>query len=326
MKKLFITIGLLLVAAVFMSGCVTEAEDPIVGIWHSSEPVTSPDGLAVESRFFVFNADGIGYSQFQFAGEPVSGKLDFTWKNEGDGKYTFTYANTYGGNFPATNELVLAGDVLSLSSEMTPSDLHRESAAEYVVGLWVYDLSAYEEYQDYVCLVYFAEDGTGNVITYGPEVMGIDDVFTYSFTWEEKNGAISGVDETGDKFTLTLKNGLLYNEANEEFHKYVIKDRLLGIWMSDEPSREDKGTFDIVILLRADGTGVEIWTLPDSHVASEKYYFTWEMTGPTTYQAVYDDGEIWEFSTVNLGLTDGGVTYSKVGYDVLSEYAQKVTA
>ena len=60
MKKLFITIGLLLVAAVFMSGCVTEAEDPIVGIWHSSEPVTSPDGLAVESRFFVFNADGTG--------------------------------------------------------------------------------------------------------------------------------------------------------------------------------------------------------------------------------------------------------------------------
>ena len=36
--------------------------------------------------------------------------------------------------------------------------------------------------------------------------------------------------------------------------------------------------------------------------------------------------EAWDFKTVNLGLTDGGVTYSKVGYDVLAEYAKKVTA
>ena len=32
------------------------------------------------------------------------------------------------------------------------------------------------------------------------------------------------------------------------------------------------------------------------------------------------------FETADLGLTDGEVTYSKVGYDVLAEYAQKVTA
>ena len=104
------------------------------------------------------------------------------------------------------------------------------------------------------------------------------------------------------------------------------EDRLLGLWMSDEPSKEAEGTFDIVILLRPDGTGVEIWTLPGSHVASAKYYFDWKMTGPTTYQAVYDDGEVWDFSAANLGLTDGEVTYSKVGYDVLAEYAKKVTA
>ena len=104
------------------------------------------------------------------------------------------------------------------------------------------------------------------------------------------------------------------------------EDRLLGLWMSDEPSKEAEGTFDIVILLRPDGTGVEIWTLPGSHVASAKYYFDWEMTSSTTYQAVYDDGEVWDFAADGLGLTDGGVTYSKVGYDVLAEYAKKVTA
>ena len=42
--------------------------------------------------------------------------------------------------------------------------------------------------------------------------------------------------------------------------------------------------------------------------------------------AVYDDGKVWDFSAANLGLTDGEVTYSKVGYDVLAEYAKKVTA
>ena len=325
MKKLIITVGLLLFAAVFMSGCVTETEDPIVGIWHNDKKITTPSG-DFDSVYYVFNADGTGFSLLQFAGELASAEVDFTWKNEGDGKYTFTYANTYGGNFPATNELVLAGDVLSLSSEMTPSDLHRESAAEYLVGLWASELFSYEDYEDITGMVYFAEDGTGNVITYGPEVMGIDDIYTYTFTWKEKNGRISGVDEYDDPFTLTVKNGFIYNDANEEFHKYAVEDRLLGIWMSDEPSKEADGTFDIVIVIRPDGTGVEIWTLPGSHVASAKYYFDWEMTSPTTYQAVYDDGEVWDFATAGLGLTDGEVTYSKVGYDVLAEYAKKVTA
>ena len=55
MKKLIITVGLLLVAAVFMSGCVTETEDPIVGIWHSDKEASLPNG-DFDSRIFVFNA------------------------------------------------------------------------------------------------------------------------------------------------------------------------------------------------------------------------------------------------------------------------------
>ena len=38
MKKFIIAVGLLLVAAVFMSGCVTETEDPIVGTWNNHAP------------------------------------------------------------------------------------------------------------------------------------------------------------------------------------------------------------------------------------------------------------------------------------------------
>ena len=326
MKKLLITVGLLLFAAVFMSGCVTEAEDPVVGVWHTTMSAETPEGFDLDSGYFVFNADGTGFILTRFAGDVVYGKLDITWKNNGDGKYTIAMLDVKGTEAQATDEFILNGDSLSAPSVPGAPVYHKEPAAEYVVGLWVYDLPAYEEYQDYVCLVYFAEDGTGNVITYGPEVMGIDDIYTYTFTWEEKNGRISGVDEYGDPFTLTVKNGFIYNEANEEFHKYAVEDRLLGLWLSDEPSKEDEGTFDIVILLRADGTGVEIWTAPGSHVAAEKYYFTWEMVGSYIYQAVYDDGEVWYFATVGLGLTDGEVTYSKVGYDILSEYAQKVTA
>ena len=235
------------------------------------------------------------------------------------------YANTKGANIQATYELLLDGDVLYVTVESIQFEHHRESAAEYLVGLWATDVYDYKELI-VVSLVYISEDGTGNLIIYGSDVMGIDDVRTTKFTWEEKDGVMYCVEEDGVEFTLTLKNGVLYEGKEEVLHKYAVEDRLLGIWMSDEPSKEAEGTFDIVILLRPDGTGVEIWTLPGSHVASAKYYFDWEMTSSTTYQAVYDDGEVWDFAADGLGLTDGGVTYSKVGYDVLAEYAKKVTA
>ena len=325
MKKLFITIGLLLVAAVFMSGCVTEAEDPVVGIWHNDKKITTPSG-DFDSGYYVFNADGTGLNLVRFAGDVVYVQMDFTWKNEGDGKYTVTRAEVKGTVFHESEGFVLDGDELSAPSVPGSPVFHKEPATEYLVGLWTSEVLFHDESEESIVLMYVAEDGTGNIIRYGPDVMGIDDVYTTKFTWEEKDGVLSIVDERGNAFDLTLKNGALYNKDNEEFHKYAVEDRLLGIWMSDEPSKEAEGTFDIVILIRPDGTGVEIWTLPGSHVASAKYYFTWEMTGPYTYQAVYDDGEVWDFATVGLGLTDGGVTYSKVGYDILSEYAQKVTA
>ena len=318
MKKVIMAVGLLLVAAVFMSGCVTEAEDPIVGIWHNTEPVAAPEGFDFDSGYYVFNADGTGFTLTRFAGEAVHSQMALTWKNEGDGKYTITRLDVKGTEVPKTVEVVLDDDVLY----MTSFELHKEPVAEYVVGLWgVSDVRT-----DLSSLIYFAEDGTGNTIVFSQNVMGIDDVSTSAFNWDEKDGVIVVTGENGNNLELTIEKGLLFLGGKEAYHKYAVEDNLRGLWMSDEPSKEADGTFDIVILLRPDGTGVEIWTLPGSHVASAKYYFDWEMTSPITYQAVYDDGEVWDFETVGLGLTDGGVTYSKVGYDVLAEYAKKVTA
>ena len=323
MKKFIIAVGLLLVAAVFMSGCVTEAEDPIVGIWKMEGPIPSPDGFIHDSITYVFNADGTGFSLTLFKEELAYGKLDFTWKNQGDGKYRITYVDVKETGLENTMDFVFEGETLRL--HLYPVELHKEPVSEYILGLWATDVYDYKELI-VVSLVYISEDGTGNIIVYSSDVMGIDDVHTTKFTWEEKDGVLYCVEDGGEEFKLTLKNGVLYEGKEEVLHKYVVEDRLLGIWMSDEPSKEAEGTFDIVILIRPDGTGVEIWTLPGSHVASAKYYFDWKMTGPTTYQAVYDDGEVWDFVTVGLGLTDGEVTYSKVGYDALAEYAKKVTA
>ena len=230
--------------------------------------------------------------------------------------------DTKKSELPKSEELALEGDSLIYRS----FEYHKESAADYLVGLWASDVGDYAGYEDIRNLMYFSEDGTGNSIVFSQNVMGIDDVYTSVFSWEEKDGVITLSGDKGNTVELTFENGLLYMDGANPSHKYTIEDNLLGLWMSDKPSKEAEGTFDIVILIRPDGTGVEIWTVPGSNVASAKYYFDWEMTSPTTYQAVYDDGEVWDFETVNLGLTDGGVTYSKVGYDVLAEYAKKVTA
>ena len=330
MKKFIMAVGLLLVAAVFMSGCVTEAEDPIVGIWNDYSPV---EVVGVASTSMIFNADGTGFSLTHFEGELASAKVDFTWKSEGDGKYTVTRPAIWyeigvqiGVPIPVSEEFTLDGDKLTLTVGEYTAEYSKQPVSEYILGLWASDVGDYAGHEDIRNLMYFSEDGTGNSIVFSSEVMGIDDVYTSAFSWEEKDGVITLSGDKGNTVELTFENGLLYIDGANPSHKYAIEDNLLGLWMSDEPSKEVEGTFDIVILLRPDGTGVEIWTLPGSHVASAKYYFEWEMTSPTTYQAVYDDGEVWDFETVNLGLTDGGVTYSKVGYDVLAEYAKKVTA
>ena len=130
MKKFIMAVGLLLVAAVFMSGCVTEAEDPIVGIWHNDKEASLPNG-DFDSRIFVFNADGTGFDLANFAGELASAKVDFTWKNEGDGKYTVTRPDFWyeiGVPFP---EFTLDGDKLTLTTDEYSMEYFRQPVSEY---------------------------------------------------------------------------------------------------------------------------------------------------------------------------------------------------
>ena len=329
MKKFIMAVGLLLVAAVFMSGCVTEAEDPIVGTWNNHAPDIYIDGAVFGPTTMVFNADGTGFTLNSFSGELAHADIPFTWKNKGDGKYIVERDDIWyeiGVVLQVSEEFTLDGDKLTLTIDEYSMEYFRQTVPEYLVGLWASDVGDYAGHEDIRNLMYFSEDGTGNTIVFSSEVMGIDDVYTSVFSWEEKDGVITLSGDKGNTVELTFENGLLYMDGANPSHKYTVRDNLLGLWMSDEPSKEAEGTFDIVILLRPDGTGVEIWTVPGSHVASAKYYFTWEMTSPITYQAVYDDGEVWDFANEYMKLTDGGVTYSKVGYDVLAEYAKKVTA
>ncbi|HJJ65969.1 MAG TPA: hypothetical protein O0X48_06710, partial [Methanocorpusculum sp.] len=118
MKKFIIAVGLLLVASVFMSGCVTETEDPIVGIWNNYASETVMVGVGVTSTSMVFNADGTGFSLTNFAGELASACVDFTWKNKGDGKYTIERPDLwYETDVPSsqTEELTLDGDKLTIT-------------------------------------------------------------------------------------------------------------------------------------------------------------------------------------------------------------------
>ena len=146
-KKFIMAVGLLLVAAVFMSGCVTEAEDPIVGIWNNYASETVMVGVGVTSTSMVFNADGTGFSLTNFAGELASACVDFTWKNKGDGKYIVERSDLWYeiGVLPqVSEEFTLDGDKLTLALGEYSMEYHKQPASEYLVGLWVSDLSAYD--------------------------------------------------------------------------------------------------------------------------------------------------------------------------------------
>ena len=78
MKKFIIAVGLLLFAAVFMSGCVTETEDPIVGTWNNHAPDIYIDGAVFGPTTMVFNADGTGFTLNSFSGELAHADIPFS--------------------------------------------------------------------------------------------------------------------------------------------------------------------------------------------------------------------------------------------------------
>ncbi|MBO5367321.1 hypothetical protein J6A32_01730, partial [Methanocorpusculum sp.] len=150
MKKFIIAVGLLLVAAVFMSGCVTETEDPIVGTWNNHAPDIYIDGAVFGPTTMVFNADGTGFSLNSFSGELAHADIPFTWKNKGDGKYIVERSDIWyeiGVLLQVSEEFTLDGDKLTLTTDEYSMEYFRQTVSEYLVGLWATDVGDYAGYE-----------------------------------------------------------------------------------------------------------------------------------------------------------------------------------
>lgn len=329
MKKFILIASALLFAAVFMSGCVTETDDPVIGIWQTKETTNHPSGSVFDTVTYVFKADGTGFCLATFADELVSARLDFTWKNLGGGKYERSLVSFDSNSNVADTEVftVEGGKLFFPVADGKSIELVPAEAKDYVTGLWTSERGTYEGHEGIKVLFYLAEDGTGNVAVYGPSVAEVEDVFTSSFTWEVKDDVIYTVGDKNKGSELPLVDGGISYAGLTPLHKYTVQDHFIGLWMSDEQYVKDGVSYDLILLIKSDGTGTEIWTIPDSHKASFKYQFTWEMTSPYSYKAVYDDGDVWEFNFGSvIQIFDGETWYSKVGFDVLGEYAAQASA
>lgn len=329
MKKFITLAGVLLLAAVFMSGCVTETDDPVIGIWHNDEKITTPDGFVIESEYRVFNEGGNGFSLVELPEGKVNFRLDFTWKNLGGGKYELTHADVKGTDIPEVIEVVLKdGSLLNQLPGVTVS-YHKEPVSEYLPGLWISERGDYKGYEDILVMLYFHEDGKGELIAYTSAITDREETATTTFTWTEKDGVVSVTGEKGNVFEILFKDGALhFSDVKHPIEKYTSEDYLIAFWLSDEPVVENGVAYDIVTMLRSDGVGVEIWTIPDTYKASFKYPFTWKMTSSSSYEAVYDDGEVWNFTydQISLKLFDGETNYSKVSFAALRNYLNAVAA
>lgn len=330
MKKTIILIGVLLAAAVFMSGCVAETKDPVVGIWQSTEPLHYPGGTVFDPVNLIFNTDGTGYATAAFRGELVNTRADFTWKNLGGGKYERTIIAFDGyTNVSATGEFTVAdGKVIfpiekDMVLELVPAQLEK-----YAAGLWLSDKLDYKGYEDITAMVYLDEDKTGNVAVLAPNVTSADDIRSARLTWEVIDDGILLTGEAGGKFEIAVIDGGLSFDNLKPMHKYSVEDHIIGIWLSDKPYAEADGTYDIMEIIRDDGTGTEFWIVPGSDTAEETYEFTWELSSPYTYEAVFEDGEEWGFSFGgDMQIYDGVLWYSKISFDILNDYVEnKVTA
>lgn len=325
MKKFILIAGALLLAAVFMSGCVAE-EDPVIGIWHNEEKITAPDGSVYDSEYLVFNAGGSGFYLLELPEGKVNFRLDFTWKNLGSGTYELTHADVKGTEIPEVLSVTLKDSAVLYQTPAGTLTFNRESVSGYMGGLWVSERGDYQGYDDIMVMLYFYDDGKGDLIVYTSAVTDREQTHSLAFTWTEKDSVVYVTGPQGNVFELLVKDGAIYVEdVKNPIHKYTAEDYLIAFWMSEEPCVEDGVSYDIVTMLKSDGTGIEFWTIPNTYKASFKYPFTWKLTSANTYQAVYDDGEVWIFAydQIALKLDDGETEYRKVSFESMRNFLDK---
>lgn len=108
MKKLIVLLGLLAVLSVACAGCIspevpavnnTEAADPIIGIWQSTEsyPVDGKELYII----YEIKDDNTGYAMMAEGGSSQAKKLDIFWGND-SGKYVFAYTTDTSAVYPHT--------------------------------------------------------------------------------------------------------------------------------------------------------------------------------------------------------------------------------
>ena len=112
MKKGIILLVVLLLSAVFASGCVT-TDDPVIGVWNSDELTKASDGKLYE-RTYEFKSANLGMEYWYAEGESEPARqFEFVWLVEGSTYTLFFSADTDEDGASDKRTAVLADGVLT---------------------------------------------------------------------------------------------------------------------------------------------------------------------------------------------------------------------
>lgn len=294
--KVIFPVILVLAAAVFAGGCITDSgmspeNDPILGTFIYSEYVYADylegysDGVTA-CPSYVFLPDGAGAETWVAeTGEQLPSQ-SFTWEKTEGGKYHVGMINGDGTFF--SEDLLLSEDGNKLTSNNPKTTGYYTRIADAnkddpIVG--TYKSKTY----DMVDFLYRYSDGimVRPTITFYASGIGVE-------SWEGENGdALSPLlliwEKTGDnttyrihiqnadnslfESTLTLSDdGASFRLMTPEYEEFFVKtevddtDRLLGLYFYSEFVMTDylRGHSDGIsarpgFLFFPDGTGIEIW-------------------------------------------------------------------
>lgn len=179
MKKTFAAVfALLLLSAVFLSGCVSTGGDGDFEIWVNEKPFEYEGEMC--DILYVFTTDGVGIELWTDAGgEYFSEYYAFSWKDDGTTR-TLTYTDELddAGN-PEKWEYTHAGDTLTdaegtvlVKADEIPAGLIGEwfsPATEEYYAEYEYDIR-YNFYEQRIGVESWADAGVGN---YDDEQYGI---------------------------------------------------------------------------------------------------------------------------------------------------------
>lgn len=214
MKKLLFFIGALLLAAVFMSGCVAQPElnEDILGLWTGDEAGVV-DGQSYKIAL-AWNDDGTG-NEFWYLKEGGDAEFTytFTWKETEENVFEADYGGGEIWTFTLVEEGVLSDGEYTYSrvrpdtvSILTPAE--GESADEFLLGMWASDRTGTVNNKECRIVLFWNEDGKGTEI-WNPLDENYAEV-AYTFVWEKIGENTYQADYgLGEIWTFTLEGSKL---------------------------------------------------------------------------------------------------------------------